>query len=134
MAMNNYDVIYIDDETSMTDIFNQYVKWKYSHWRSLSFNDSLELHNKIVTHDISAHIWIVDIMMPRKNGTEIARAIQDESDPGTVVLGYTALDHHTLENRPEYRDGLSCFTRIMNKQEDFGSLLELVDVMLKKAA
>ena len=58
--------------------------------------------------------------------TEVAAAIQGECQPGTVALGYTALDPHTLEHKPEYKEGLRNFSRIINKQEDFSSLLELV--------
>lgn len=132
MAMENYDVIYIDDEPTMTDIFTQFVSWKYKHWRACAFNNSQELYDRIVSNEVSAVVWIVDIMMPQKNGTEIAAAVVGESEPGTVVLGYTALDPHALDSRPEYREGLKHFSRIVNKQESFGNLLDLVDVWVKK--
>lgn len=132
MAMNNYDVIYIDDEITMTDIFNQYVKYKYGHWRAQSFSDSRDLFAKITSNEVSSVVWIVDIMMPGKNGTEIAAAIANECDPGTVILGYTALDHHSLEAKPEYQAGLKHFHKIINKQENFTNLLDLVDVMVKQ--
>lgn len=132
MAMKNYDVVYVDDELSMTDIFSQFVTFKYQHWRARAFNDAQELYDKILSNEISSVVWIVDIMMPRKNGTMIASAIAQECDPGTVILGYTALDHHSLESKPEYKGGLSCFTKIMNKQESFSGLLDLVDVWVKK--
>jgi len=133
MAMNNYDVIFIDDETTMTDIFQQYVTWKYKHWRACSFSDSRDLFDKITTNQVSAVVWIVDIMMPGRNGTEIASAIQRECAPGTIILAYTALDMHSLDSRPEYHEGLKHFTRIINKQENFNNLLELVDVWVKSA-
>lgn len=132
MAMENYDVIYCDDEPTMTDIFNQYVGWKYKHWRACAFNNSQELYDKIVSNEVSAVVWIIDIMMPQKNGTEIAAAVTGECEAGTVVLGYTALDPHSLDSRPEYHDGLKHFSKIVNKQESFGNLLELVDVWVKK--
>ncbi len=132
MAMNNYDVIYIDDEPTMVDIFQQFVNWKFKHWRTCTFIDSKELYDKIVANEISSVVWIVDIMMPFKNGTEVAEAVSRESEPGTVILGYTALDPHTLETRPEYRDGLRHFSKIINKQENFGNLLELVDMWVRK--
>jgi hypothetical protein len=47
MAMNNYDVIYIDDEPTMTDIFTQFVNYKFKSWRACSFNNSQELYEKI---------------------------------------------------------------------------------------
>ena len=132
MAMSNFDVIYIDDESSMTDIFGHYAAIKYKHWRTCSFTNSQEAFDKIRSNEISSVVWIVDMMMPQKNGTEVAAAIQGECQPGTVVLGYTALDPHTLEHKPEYKEGLRNFSRIINKQEDFSSLLELVDVWVKK--
>ena len=132
MAMNNFDVVYIDDEVCMTDIFSQFVKFKYQHWRACAFNDSMDLYNKIVSNEISAKVWIVDVMMPGRNGTQIAAALSEVVDPSTVVIGYTALDHHTLESKPEYKTGLRCFSRIINKQENFSNLLDLVDVWVKK--
>jgi DNA-binding NtrC family response regulator len=132
MAMTNYDVIYIDDESSMTDIFSHYAAFKYQHWRIRAFTNSQEAFDKIRSNEISSVVWIVDIMMPQKNGTEVAAAIQSECQAGTVVLGYTALDPYTLEQRPEFQAGLRNFSRIINKQEDFSSLLELVDMWVKK--
>ncbi len=132
MAMNNYDVIFIDDEPTMVDIFQQFVNWKFKHWRTRTFIDSQDLYDKIVANEISSVVWIVDIMMPYKNGTEVAAAVSRESEPGTVILGYTALDTHTLETKPEYKDGLKHFSKIINKQENFGNLLELVDMWVKK--
>lgn len=132
MAMNNYDVVYIDDEPTMTDIFNQFVNFKYKHWRAVSYNDSQDLYNKIVSNEVSSVVWIVDVMMPSKNGTQIAEAIARECSPGTVILGYTALDPISLETRPEYQKGIKHFTKIVNKQENFINLLDLVDVWVKQ--
>lgn len=128
MAMNNFDVIYIDDEPSMTDIFTHFVNFKYKHWRVAAYNDSQELYNRIVSNEISSVVWIVDIMMPRKNGAQIAEAIARECSPGTVILGYTALDPTAIETQPEYQRGARHFTKIVNKQENFVNLLDLVDV------
>ncbi len=134
MAMNNFDVIYIDDEPNMTDIFNTFVSFRFKHWRACAFSDSQELYEKIIANEVSAVVWIVDIMMPQKNGTEIAAAVSRECAPGTVILGYTALDSHTLSSRKEYKEGLKFFSRIVNKQDNFSNLLDLVDVMINKGA
>lgn len=131
MAMNNYDVIFVDDEPTMVDIFNHFAAWKFKHWRACAFIDSQDLYDRIETNQISATVWIVDIMMPRKNGTQIAAAIAREGEPGTIILGYTALDLHTLDTRPEYAQGLKYFSRIFNKQDNFNALLELVDLWVK---
>jgi response regulator of citrate/malate metabolism len=132
MAMQNFDVIYIDDEPSMTDIFNQYVNYKFKHWRARAYTNSLELYEKIITNEVSAAVWIVDIMMPQKNGAEIAAVVSRECGPGTVILGYTALDYHTLGSRIEYKDGLKYFSKIISKQDNFSNLLDFVDVWVKK--
>jgi len=132
MAMQNFDVIYIDDEPTMTDIFTQFVNYKFKHWRACAFTNSQELYEKIIANEVSAVVWIVDIMMPQKNGTEIAAAVKNECAPGTVILGYTALDQHTLGSRTEYQAGLKHFSKIVNKQDNFSNLLDFVDVWIKK--
>ena len=132
MALENFDVIYIDDEPTMTDIFNQFVTYKFKHWRACAYTNSQELYEKILSNEVSAIVWIVDIMMPQKNGTEIAEVVSRECQPGTVILGYTALDQHTLGARPEYKDGLRYFSKIINKQDNFSNLLDFVDVWVKK--
>jgi response regulator of citrate/malate metabolism len=134
MAMLNYDVIYIDDEPTMTDIFNQFVNYKYKHWRACAYTNSQDLYEKILANEVSAAVWIVDIMMPQKNGTEIAAAVSRECGPGTVILGYTALDQHTLGSRTEYKEGLRYFSKIINKQDNFSNLLDFVDIWVKKDA
>ena len=40
MSSSDYDVVIIDDEVSVTDIFQQYIIWKYGGWRFLTFNNS----------------------------------------------------------------------------------------------
>jgi response regulator of citrate/malate metabolism len=132
MALNNYDVIFIDDEITIVDLFNQYVQYKYKSWNAAAFTDSYDLYRKIIGNEVAATIWIVDLMMPQKNGTEIAAAIARESMPGTLILGYTALDPYTLDSRSEYRGGLKYFYKIINKQESFTSLLELIDLWVKQ--
>jgi DNA-binding NtrC family response regulator len=132
MAMQNFDVIYIDDEPTMTDIFNQFVNYKFKHWRARAFTNSQELYEMIVANEVSAVVWIVDIMMPQKNGTEIAEIVSQECQPGTVILGYTALDQHSLGARSEYKNGLKFFSKIINKQDNFINLLDFVDVWVKK--
>jgi DNA-binding NtrC family response regulator len=134
MAMQNFDVIYIDDEPTMTDIFNQYVNFKFKHWRARAYTNSQELYEKIIGNEVSATVWIVDIMMPQKNGTEIAAAVSREYGPGAVILGYTALDQHTLGSRTEYKDGLRFFSKIINKQDNFSNLLDFVDVWVKQGS
>lgn len=132
MAMENLDVIYIDDEPSLTDIFNQFMTYKFKHWRARAFTNSQDLYNKIIANEVSAVVWIVDIMMPQKNGTEIVEAISRECQPGTIILGYTALDQFSLSAKPEYKDGLRYFTKIISKQDNFINLLDYVDILVKR--
>jgi DNA-binding NtrC family response regulator len=126
-----YDVIFIDDESSLTDIFQQYVIWKYKDWNFLTFNNSLTAYNAIVGNRVSARVWIIDMMMPQKNGADIAEAIRAQSGGQPILLAYTALDRRALESNDAYRSGMSHFNHIINKREDFSSILSLVEVWVK---
>ena len=123
-----YDVIFIDDEATLTDIFQQYVIWKYKDWNFLTFNNSALAHSAIISNRISSVVWIIDMMMPHKNGSDIARAIRTQSGDKPILLAYTALDRRVLESNDSYRDGLPYFNHIINKAEDFSSILSLVEV------
>ena len=125
-----YDVIFIDDEVTLTDIFQQYVIWKYKDWSFLTFNNSALAHSAIVSNRISATVWIIDMMMPQKNGSDIARAIRNQSGDKPVLLAYTALDRRSLESNNSYREGIPFFNHIINKGEDFSSILSLVEVWI----
>ncbi len=119
----HYDVVYVDDEPTMTTIFNQVVNLKYQNWRSISFNDSQILFERIEAGNISASVWIIDLMMPEKNGVQLARAIRGGGDSEAVLIGYTALDPQALGRSPEYSDALDLFSRIIGKQEGFIKVL-----------
>jgi DNA-binding NtrC family response regulator len=129
-----YDVVIIDDEPSVTQIFQQYILWKYKDWRFLTFTNSASLFDAITRHELSARVWIVDIMMPQKNGVEIAEAIRQNHGDSPVVLAYTALDRRVLETEKTYNFGLKYFSRFINKKEDFSSILSLVEVWLSEPA
>jgi DNA-binding NtrC family response regulator len=129
--MSTYDVIFIDDEVSLTDIFQQYVIWKYKEWNFMTFNNSQTAFNAIVDDRVSARVWIVDMMMPQKNGAEIAEAIRSRNGQGPVILAYTALDKRALESNDTYRGGMQHFNHIINKREDFASILSRVEVWVK---
>jgi len=123
-----YDVIVVDDEPSVTDIFQQYILWKYKDWRFLTFNNSTSLYESIQRGELTAKVWIVDVMMPKKNGTEIAEAIRDKQGNQPVVLAYTALERRVLETDENYKPRVHHFSHFINKREDFASILSLVDV------
>ncbi len=130
--MSAYDVIFIDDEASLTEIFQHYVLAKYKSWRFLTFSNSVSAYNEIVHNDLQATVWIVDMMMPGRNGAQIASAIRTSCGSSPVVLAYTALDRQELYDHEEYRDSVDHFNQVMNKREDLTSLLSLVDVWVGK--
>ena len=125
--MDQYDLIYVDDEATMTAIFEQLVKLKYPQWRTAAFIDSQDLHERIVKKQITARVWILDLMMPAVNGVEIAQAIRQSGDSQAVLIAYTALDPQTLSRNPAYRDGLPLFARVIGKQEGFMKVLAGLD-------
>jgi DNA-binding NtrC family response regulator len=128
-----YDVIVVDDEPSVTEIFQQYVAWKYKDWRFLAFNNAKSLYDAIMGGEVAAKVWVVDIMMPAKNGTEIAEAVRQKQGERPVVLAYTALDRRVLETDENYKPRIHHFNRFINKREDFSSILSLVDVWVSSA-
>jgi DNA-binding response OmpR family regulator len=128
--MASFDVIFIDDEPSLTDIFQHYVLWKYKDWRFMTFTNSVLAYNEIVNNKLSATVWIIDLMMPGKNGAQIAAAVRAMHGDAPVVLAYTALDRQTLYTQEQYRDGLCYFNNILNKREDLPDILSLVDVWI----
>ena len=128
---NNYDVVFIDDEQSLTEIFQHFALIKYKDWRFTTFSNPNLAFDQIVNHNLSATVWIVDMMMPGKNGAQIAEAIRaNQNGNHSIVLAYTALDQQELKQHEAYRQGLPCIDRIMSKREDLVGLLSLVDTMV----
>jgi DNA-binding NtrC family response regulator len=128
MSSPNYDVVIIDDEVSVTDIFQQYLIYKYKDWRFVTFNNSLMAHEAISNGQISAKVWVIDMMMPNKNGADIAEVVREVQGDEPVVLAYTALEKRTLETQEAYRHGMHHFNHVINKREDFTSILSLIEV------
>ena len=128
MSSPNYDVVIIDDEVSVTDIFQQYLIYKYKDWRFVTFNNSLMAHEAISNGQISAKVWVIDMMMPNKNGADIAEVVREVQGDEPVVLAYTALEKRTLETQEAYRHGMHHFNQVINKREDFTSILSLIEV------
>jgi DNA-binding NarL/FixJ family response regulator len=128
MSKPNYDVVIIDDEVSVTDIFQQYIIFKYKDWRFMTFNNSQIAHSAIMNEQINAKVWVIDMMMPNKNGADIAEAVRETQGSDPVVLAYTALEKRTLETQDAYRDGMKHFNHVINKREDFSSILSLIEV------
>ena len=133
MADSDYDVVIIDDETSVTDIFQQYIIWKYNTWRFLTFNNPQIAYNAIVNGQIASKVWVIDMMMPQKNGADIAEAVRQGQGSNAVLLAYTALERRTLETQEAYKHGINHFNHIVNKREDFTSILSLIEVWIAKA-
>jgi CheY-like chemotaxis protein len=131
VAKHQFDVIYMDDDPMMTELFNQFVSWKYQQWRSYSFTDPLTLYKQINQDEVSAKVWIIDLMMPEKNGTEIAAAIREKYGMDAVIIGYTALETHVLQVDPQYSGGLRNFSEIVKKNEGISRLLGLADSLIR---
>lgn len=131
MAKYTFDVIYIDDDPMMTELFNQFISWKYRQWHAYAYTDPVTLWNQIANGDVTAKVWIIDIMMPDKNGAEIACAIREKFGEQVPVVGYTALEPTTLQNDSQYSTGLHYFSQIVRKNEGIAKVLEVVDGLLK---
>ena len=128
MLSLDYDVVIIDDEVSVTDIFQQYIIYKYKDWRFMTFNNSQMAHSTIASGQIKAKVWVIDMMMPNKNGADIAEAVREAQGGDPVVLAYTALEKRTLETQDANRHGMHHFNHVINKREDFTSILSLIEV------
>lgn len=128
MSSPDYDVVIIDDEVSVTDIFQQYIIFKYKDWRFMTFNNSQMAHEAITTGQLEAKVWVIDMMMPNKNGADIAEAVREYQGEDPVVLAYTALEKRTLETQDAYSHGMKHFNHVINKREDFTSILSLIEV------
>lgn len=127
-----YDVVYMDDDPMMTELFDQFATWKYRHWQAYSCTDPLALYHQVTTGEINAQVWIIDIMMPKKNGAEIAAAIRERYGPAAMIIGYTALEPAALREDPQYSHGLHMFSKIVRKNEGIASLLKQADALVKR--
>jgi CheY-like chemotaxis protein len=129
-----FDVVIIDDESTVTDLFQQFILWKYWDWDFLTFNNSDILHTAIKNGTVSARVWVIDMMMPGKNGADIAVAIRDKFGNIPILLAYTALDKRTLETQKSYAHGIKHFNHVVNKREDFPSILSLIEIWIAQMA
>lgn len=132
-AAADFDIIIIDDEPSITEIFEQYIMIKYKHWRVCTYNNSTELFEAISRREVYSNVWIVDIMMPQKNGVDIAAAIRQYHGEKPVVLAFTALERRVIETDPKYAWGVKHFNRFLSKRDEFSSILSLVDIWVEQA-
>lgn len=134
MINQTYDVIYMDDDPMMTELFNQFVGWRYQQWRVNTYTDPLVLHKQIRSGEVNARVWVIDIMMPKINGAELASEIRALYGVDVPVLGYTALERSALDADEQYRQGLHHFTQIVRKNEGIARLLDIVDNFLQGQA
>ena len=132
MSSPAYDVVVIDDEVSVTGLFQQYIIWKFQDWRFMTFNNSQLAHTAITNGQISSKVWVIDMMMPQKNGAYVATAVRDSQGSSPIVLAYTALEKRTLETQEAYRHGMQHFNHVINKREDFTSILSLIEVWVSQ--
>lgn len=132
--MTVFDVVFIDDEVTLTEIFQYFVMTKYKNWRFTTFSNANLAFDQIVNQGLSASVWIVDVMMPGKSGAQIAKAIRANQNGDTpVVLAYTALDRIDLKYYKEYREGIEHFSGVINKREELPDLLTLVNTWVSQA-
>jgi DNA-binding NarL/FixJ family response regulator len=129
-----FDVVIIDDESTVTDLFQQFILWKYKDWDFLTFNNSDILHTAITNRTVNARVWVIDMMMPGKNGADLAVTIRDIYGDKPVLLAYTALDKRTLETQKAYAHGIKHFKHVVNKREDFTSILSLIEIWIAQSA
>jgi len=129
-----YDVVIIDDESTVTDLFQQFILWKYKDWNFLTFNNSDILHAAISNRTISSRVWVIDMMMPGKNGADLAVTIREIYGDKPILLAYTALDKRTLETQKSYAHGIKHFNHVVNKREDFTSILSLIEIWIAQSA
>jgi CheY-like chemotaxis protein len=85
-------------------------------------------YEAITDGQISSKVWIIDMMMPNKNGADIAEAVREKQGSDPVLLAYTALEKRTLQTQAAYSHGMHHFNHVINKREDFTSILSLVEV------
>lgn len=130
--MPGYDVVFVDDEVSLTEIFQHYVLARYNQWRFLTFHNSQSLYKEITMNHLTATVWIIDLMMPGKNGVDIAESIRKLHGNKATLIAYTALDRDDLRRDETYASGLHYFDHVINKMEDPVSLLSLVDVWVQR--
>lgn len=128
--VEQYDAIYIDDERDMTNMLSMFIQVKHKDWRFRTYNNSQDAWIEIMEDRVAAKVWLLDIMMPSKDGTVIAEALAKYHNPPPIVLGYTALDPYSLKDNPSYKDRLMYFNHILNKQDDITDLLELIKMWL----
>ena len=131
--MLTFDVVFIDDEVSLTEIFQHYVLAKHSDWRFTTFSNASLAYDEIVNQRLSAKVWILDLMMPGRNGAEIAEVVRKKGSPDQVILAYTALDRQQVLEEESYRGKLEHFNKLINKKEDIVSVLSLVDVWVQQS-
>jgi DNA-binding NtrC family response regulator len=132
MVSPKYDVVIIDDEVSVSDVFQQYILWKFPDWRFLTLNNPQIAWDTITRSQLSAKVWVVDMMMPHKNGADIATAIRKTYGDTPVILAYTALEKRTLETQEAYVHGMPHFNHVVNKREDIPSVLSLIEVWIRQ--
>jgi DNA-binding NtrC family response regulator len=127
MAVEKYDLIFVDDEMGITVLFNTVVQMQFPQLVYTSFNDSEAVYEMVNQKLIQSKVWILDIMMPRRNGVEIADLIR-QVDPEAIIIGYTALDPVSL--KLDYGPKASAFKNILSKSASVFEVISLTTVWI----
>jgi len=131
--MGTYDVVFIDDEEFLTEIFKHFVGRKYDTWRCTTFSDSTKAYKQIMDEGLSARVWIVDLMMPEMNGAQIAEAIRSRQNGNeTLVIAYTAMERSEMLRHEELRSRMGLFDWIMNKRSMLPEILLQVQPLIEQ--
>ncbi len=130
MEKQTYDVVIIDDEPSVTDLFQHYILWKYKSWHFMTFNNPSILFTAVSSGQVAAKVWVLDMMMPQKNGADLAVAIREQQGHAPIIMAYTALEKRSLETNPAYQHGIHHLNQVINKREDIPAILSLIEVWI----
>ena len=117
--MQKYDMIYLDDEVSLTKLFEIFVKGLFPGRNILTFNHPKNFLELVQKKEIDSKVWLIDIMLPGKeNGFEIAKLIR-ATYPDANIYFYTALPQSSIDPiKGEFEE-----KRIRQKGDDPADLL-----------
>lgn len=110
ITMEVYDVIYVDDEDTLTSLFNRLSQTIYPGKRVRTYTDIGDLLDDLRNRRVVARNWLVDIMMRKMdiNGYQIAEEVRKKYGNKVRVYYYTALNEAAVKTNPsvKYANGV----------------------------